>query len=127
MDKTQKNASILKHIVRYCEEIKDAHNYFGNTYEEFQNNKHYFKSVAMSLLQIGELANHLSKEFQEKYKSIPYAGIISLRNIVAHGYGELKPENMWKISQINTSILQKQCQEILEEIENKNTRMEGQK
>jgi uncharacterized protein with HEPN domain len=119
MDRAKKDLSILKHILEHCSEIVETHNVFGNDYEIFQKSRPYFKAIAMDLLQIGELTNHLSKEFQENYKSIPYSAIISLRNIVAHGYGRLNAENVWKISKQDTSVLQKLCLEIINEIEQK--------
>jgi uncharacterized protein with HEPN domain len=115
MDRTQRDISILEHIIEYCEEIPQIHKDFGNTYETFKTNKHYFKSVAMNLLQIGELANHLSKEFQKKYSSIPYSSIISLRNIIVHGYGNLEYETIWDASHEDIPQLQKQCFEIISE------------
>jgi len=115
MDRAKRDIFILKKIAKYCEEIAETHNNFGNAYENFQNNKDYFKSVAMSLLQIGELANHLSKNFQKKYYDIPFGLIIGLRNIVVHGYGKLKTETLWKISQEDAPALQNRCLEILAE------------
>ena len=115
MDRAKRDIFILKKNAKYCEEIAEAHKYFGNSLEEFQNNQHYFKSVAMSLLQIGELANHLSKDFQKKHKDIEYAAIIGLRNIVAHGYDSLDWQKIWKISQEDAPALQNQCLEILAE------------
>ena len=117
MDKIERDISILKHIVKHCKELAETHTEFGDNYETFQKDKPYFKAIAMDLLQIGELANHLSKDFQEKYTDIPYSRIISLRNIVAHGYGRLDIESMWQVSHENTPTLQKRCQEILAEIE----------
>jgi len=116
MDKTTRDISLLKKIVRFCEEIEETHENFGNTLNNFNENKDYFKSVAMSLLQIGELANHLSQEFREKYNDIPYSLIVGLRNIVAHGYGSLNQQNVWDISHEYTPLLQARCLEILSEI-----------
>jgi uncharacterized protein with HEPN domain len=116
MDKIKRDISLLKHIKKHCSEIAETHKEFEDNYETFKETKSYFKSIAMDLLQIGELANHLSKEFQEKYKNIPYSAIISLRNIVAHGYGRLDIESMWATSHEDTPALQKQCEKILTEI-----------
>jgi len=80
MDRTKRDVSLLKKIVKFCEEIEETHEKFGNTLNNFNGNKDYFKSVAMSLLQIGELVNHLSKEFRGKYNDVPYSLIVGLRN-----------------------------------------------
>ena len=49
----------------------------------------------MSLLQIGELANHLTQDFTAAHTQIPWRRIIGLRNVVVHGYGQLDTEAVW--------------------------------
>jgi uncharacterized protein with HEPN domain len=85
MDKTPKDISILKHIIEWCDDVAETHAKFGDNEQIFRDDKDYFRSISMCLLQIGELANHLSKNFQEKYTQFPCAGAISLRHIITHG------------------------------------------
>ena len=117
MDKQTKNIDLLKHIIKYCEETAETINKFGDSFDKFKEDKDYFKSISMSLLQIGELANHLSKKFTEKYSDISWAKIVGLRNIIVHGYGILETETIWEVSREYAPALQKRCQEILKEIE----------
>jgi len=119
MDKTKRNILLLEKIAKHCEEIAETHAEFGDSYELFRLNKPYFKAMAMDLLQIGELANHLSKDFIKKYSDIPFPAIIALRNIVVHGYGLLDKESMWNTSHHKTPALHTRCLEILAEIEPK--------
>ena len=90
-----KNANLINHMIKHIENIFSAQERFGNDYQEFISDKDYFNSVCMSLLQIGELANHLTKDFTAIYTSIPWKSIIGLRNIVAHEYGQLDTETVW--------------------------------
>jgi len=46
---------IVNHIIRYCDEILDARNRFGDTLDSLKADKHYLNSVSMCILQIGEL------------------------------------------------------------------------
>ena len=69
----------------------------------------------MSLLNIGEHANTLSSELWDEYKSIQWRKIVGLRNIVAHGYGELKMELVWNLSQKEVPLLIKQLENIIKE------------
>lgn len=117
MDKQAKNIDLLKHISRYCDEILQTHNTFGDNFENFRKNKDYFKSISMSLLQIGELANHLSNDLTKKHSDIPWAKIVGLRNIIVHGYGILETETIWEVSKENVTALQKRCIEITKEID----------
>ena len=118
MDKVKRDISILKTIIRHCEGIERTHTLFNNEIDDFDFENPYFKAISMDLLQIGELANHLSKEFQKKYKDIPYAVIIALRNIVVHGYGSLNNQRVWNTSHDDIPILRNRCLEILGELEN---------
>jgi hypothetical protein len=58
-----KDASIVRHILIHISNIADAKTTFGNDIGHLKSNTHYFNFVCMSLLQIGELANHLSDDF----------------------------------------------------------------
>ena len=116
MDKTTRDILLVEKIAKHCREIAETHTEFGDSRELFQSDKPYFKSIAMDLLQIGELANHLSKDFQQKHKDIPFPQIIGMRNIVAHGYGKLTAETVWNISHNDTPLLHTRCLEILSEI-----------
>jgi uncharacterized protein with HEPN domain len=53
------------------------------------------KAVVMSLLNIGELANHLPVDFTMAYPAIPWRSMIGLRNIAAHGYHQMSKEAIW--------------------------------
>ena len=53
----------------------------------------------MSLLNIGKHANALSKKVWTLKTEIQWRKIVDLRNIVAHGYGELRMELVWNLSQ----------------------------
>ena len=91
----EKNINIINHIIEHIENILNAQQRFGNCYEVFALDKDYFNSVCMSLLQIGELAHHMTTEFKSTHAEIPWKNIIGLRNVVVHGYGQLDIETVW--------------------------------
>ena len=80
-----RNISIINHILEHMENIFNAQKRFGNNYHSFITDKDYFNSICMSILQIGELAHHLTSDFRSKHTDIPWKSIIGLRNIVVHG------------------------------------------
>ena len=53
-------------------------------------------AITMSLITIGECANHLSEEFKEDHYQIHWVKIIAVRNITAHGYWQLNMEQIWQ-------------------------------
>lgn len=94
------NAWILK---RYTSEVNRA---------LFLEKDIYQKATAMSILTIGEHANALSREFWVEHKHIEWRKIVDLRNIIAYGYGEIRMELVWNLTQTEIPVLMKQLQNI---------------
>ena len=92
-----RDKSILEHIKNYCEEIGSFIERFGKNSQTFTTDRAYFNAVSMCILQIGELSNSLSEEFRaETSGKIPWVNIRGMRNIVAHAYGSLDEDLVWK-------------------------------
>lgn len=64
-------------------------------------------------MQIGELANHLSDEFMETYREIPWRAIRGMRNVVAHEYGKIDTATVWEIAKDGVDELAHFCGQIL--------------
>ena len=74
-----KDISILEHIVKYCNMVEHSVERFGADYNTFMNDEDYKNSVSMCILQVGELVNHLSSDFKNSHKDIPWSAIVGLR------------------------------------------------
>lgn len=107
-----RDISILNHIIQHCDAIFSSVKRFGD-FSALTNDIDYFNSVCMSLLQIGELANHLSVEFQTTYTEVPWRNIIGLRNVVVHSYGHLDVNTVWATLQEDIPSLYRYCRSIL--------------
>ncbi|MCB8815442.1 HepT-like ribonuclease domain-containing protein [Desulfosporosinus shakirovi] len=105
---------LLKKIISECKDIIRYSNEIGK--KGFLENDVYQKATAMSLLNIGEHANVLSRELWMEYKDIQWRKIVDLRNIVAHGYGELRMELVWNLSQKEVPLLLEQLEDLLNEV-----------
>jgi uncharacterized protein with HEPN domain len=46
---------------------------------------------------IGEAARNVSPSFRDAHPEIPWRSIIGLRNVLAHEYGELRQERIFRI------------------------------
>ena len=113
MQNSERDANILEHIVRYCEEIEATTARFGDSYQTFSTDSIYRNAVAMCILQIGELAGHLSDSFRQAHRAIPWQSIRGLRNIVAHAYGSIDPESTWKTIEEDIPELKQYCTDVL--------------
>lgn len=87
----------LSHIVDYCHRIQTTMARFGNSYDAFVSDEDYQQSIAFSILQIGELVAGLSEEYKrETSGDMPWQAIKAMRNIVAHGYGNIELAAVWR-------------------------------
>ena len=111
-----RNTGIITHIPEHIENALNTQKRFGNEYEVFVSDRDYFNSVCMSLIQIGELASHLTKELTASYADIPWKNIIGLRNVVVHGYGQLDTETVWATLNDDIPKLYERCKALIEHI-----------
>ncbi len=114
MNNDERNISILEHIVKYCDEIFEANTYFGGSFEILKVNSIYKNAIAMCILQIGELAGHLTDDFKEVHNGVPWRNIKGMRNIVAHKYGDISTTVLWEAISEDVPMLKKYCISVLE-------------
>ena len=66
------------------------------TYEHFCRDKLTRYAVERRIEVIGEAARHVSESLQMEHPEIPWKKIIGQRNILAHEYGEILVERIWR-------------------------------
>lgn len=62
---------------------------------------------------IGEAANRVPDEIQEKYPALPWLQMIGARNRLIHGYDSVDFDILWAIIQHDLPVLISQLEEIL--------------
>jgi len=87
----------------------------GIRYDDFVRSKMIRSAVERQLMIVGEAANHVSEEFQEKHPEIPWRQIIGQRNVLAHEYGDIKVERVWAAATINVPALLKALESLVPE------------
>ena len=113
MKPLDRNASILEHIISYCDQIQQTVERFGDDYALFESDPIYRNAAALCILQIGELVGKLTDDFREQHPAVPWRQIKAMRNIVAHSYGSVDPETTWEIITDDIPILKKYCETII--------------
>ena len=111
MQISEKDKGYLWDIEDAC---KDILTFLENTsYEKFTEDKMKRFAVERQLLVIGEAANHLSTQCTNSYPEIPWSLIVGLRNIIAHEYGEILVDRIYKIARENVPELYEEISTIL--------------
>ena len=71
-------------------------------------------ALERGLFVIGEAANRVPREVQAQFPKIPWAAIIGLRNILAHGYETVLPARLWQTATVSVPELLKHLDEAIE-------------
>jgi Uncharacterized conserved protein len=58
----------------------------GMDYETFKNDAKSIRAVEMNFIIIGEAANQIPEEIEEKYSTIPWSLMRAMRNRIVHVY-----------------------------------------
>jgi uncharacterized protein with HEPN domain len=100
----------LSHIAEAIEKIEE---YIGElTYEEFLKDSKTVDAVIRQLEIIGEAANNVSEEFQNKHPEFLWSKIISMRNRLIHEYFGVNEEIIWDTVEKKLPVLKKQIEEL---------------
>jgi len=113
-----KDTLILTKIVKYSNETNETISYFDLDFNKLKSDHIAKNAIAMCVLQIGELVTKMTTEFKQKYTGMPWKDIIGMRTIVAHTYGSIDMDILWKIATINIPDLKRYCENILNEKDN---------
>ena len=113
MNNKDRDALILKKIIKYCTEADATIQLFGDSVEKLRNDSIYKNATAMCVLQIGELVGHLSEDVVGKYPEMPWKQIKAMRNIAAHGYEEFDVDILWQTLKTDLPALCEYCKKII--------------
>ncbi len=104
----------LKHIRDYCDEIEKTIRRYGDSFEQFDQDADYQRSISFSILQIGELSGGLSPEYRQATADrIQWGPIKGMRNLVAHSYGSMSRDIIWETAVTDIPVLKQFCDEQL--------------
>ena len=108
----------IVHILEYCEDVQKTIARFGASFEDFQADTDYQKSISFDILQIGELTGGLSEAFRKDTADrIQWPQVKSMRNWIAHNYGGTELSIVWNTALTDIPALKSFCEELLAEAE----------
>ena len=109
----ERDSSILKHIIKYCDEIIEAIDKHSLTRDSLSDDNVYKNALSMGILQIGELVNVLSKEFRTAHDTIPWSEIKRMRDKAAHHYWTFELDILWETVTEDVEPLKNYCENCL--------------
>ena len=73
--------------------------------EDYKRDRMLRAAVERHIEIIGEAAGKVSKTFREEHAEIPWRKIIAQRHVLAHQYGEIEDDLIWKVATVHIPVL----------------------
>ena len=99
----------IEKIAEYMKGIESAKDYFES--------RMVFDATLMNFINIGEMANRVSKELKESHPDVDWQRMKDFRNLVAHDYLGVDAEEVWQIIRNDIPTLENAIKRILPSIE----------
>ena len=108
---TTKEKGIMLYIIKHCSRVEDKIK--NIPFETFLINEDIKEIVSFNVLQIGELVKNLSPDFLKRFPKMPWKNIKGMRDWLAHGYGSINLEEIWKTATCDIKPLREYCEQII--------------
>ena len=105
----------LEDILKYAQNVEQIVS--GITYEQFVADIRIYYSVMKNIEVIGEAANMLTRHFRETYTELPWRLIVSMRNVLVHGYAQVSDADLWQTATCDIQPLREQVLRYLANID----------
>lgn len=105
----------LEDILKYAQNVEQIVS--GITYEQFVADIRIYYSVMKNVEVIGEAANMLPRHFRETHTELPWRLIVSMRNVLVHGYAQVSDSDLWQTATNDIQPLSRQVQHYLDDID----------
>ncbi len=104
----ERDRSALLDMLDHCRGISAAVQ--GRTFLAYCEDDNLRYAIERRIEIIGEAAKRISEVTRKKHLEIPWRKIMATRNILAHEYGEVEDEIIWRVTQTHIPELIKQLQ-----------------
>lgn len=105
----------LEDILKYAQNVEQIVS--GITYEQFVADIRIYYSVMKNVEVIGEAANMLTRHFRETHTELPWRLIVSMRNVLVHGYAQVSDADLWQTATSDIQPLRERVQRYLADID----------
>ncbi|MBN8599004.1 MAG: DUF86 domain-containing protein [Planctomycetes bacterium] len=105
--------------LKYLWDMRDAATTVGEltaelSLDQYERAKTIRLAVERSIEIIGEAARRVSPEFRAAHPEIALSAIIATRHIIAHEYGDIQHDKIWRIATVHVPRLVVQLTPIIE-------------
>lgn len=103
MPREQSDASYLRDMLAAARAALDFTR--GRTLDDYAADLFLRSAVERQIEIIGEAAGHLAAAYRAAHPEIPWDKVIRQRHVLAHHYGEIDHERIWRVATIHNPVL----------------------
>lgn len=85
----------------------------GKTFDDYTRDRLLRGAIERHIEIIGEAARNVSAPCREAHPEIPWRKIVAQRHVLAHEYGEVKHESIWRVATIHIPELIEQLEPLI--------------
>jgi uncharacterized protein with HEPN domain len=111
MPREREDASLLWDMLDAARKLRQF--VAGKTFHDYSRDEVLQAAVERKLEIIGEAARGVSEQFQRDHPEVPWRGIISQRHFLAHEYGEVRQEKLWRVATVRIPELIEQLERLI--------------
>ena len=86
--------ALIEDIIHAIESIES---YQVSSFDAFLDDDKTQDAIMYNIIIMGEAANKIKMDFQERHPDVPWASMIGTRNVIVHGYDQVKLQIVWDI------------------------------
>ena len=105
----------LEDILEYAQNVERIVS--GISFDEFVDDIRIYYSTMKNIEVIGEASGMLTRHFRETHPELPWRQIVSLRNVLVHGYAQISDLDLWQTATSDIRPLREQVERYLAEID----------
>ena len=105
----------LEDILKYAQNVEQIIS--GISFGQFVADIRIYYSVMKNVEVIGEAANMLTRHFREEHNELPWRLIVSMRNVLVHGYAQVSDADLWQTATNDIKPLSEQVQRYIDDID----------
>jgi len=93
--------------------IEAIETYTVSSFDTFQQDEKTQDAIMFNLVILGEAANKIPDDFQEAHPEFPWSSMVGTRNLIVHGYDQVKIRIVWDIIQNNIPQLRETLKTVI--------------
>ena len=104
-------------LLDILEAIEKIERYVSRGKQSFENDEMFQVWMVHHLQVIGEAANRISSETQNRFREAPWGRMIGMRHVLVHGYFEIDLGIVWSVIEKDIPLLKEHIQSMLQDLE----------